>query len=131
VASPESTRSAREIRDYFIDRLNHALLFPGMYVGELTALMHLDDLAWIDRRDSDLGSVTDTLAQAGAWSSTGVRGAFQLMFGGIPADHNNAAALVYAGIARTWGYLVPQYSRLRRDARPASVRSPSSGTSAG
>jgi hypothetical protein len=133
VASPQSTRSVREIRDYLIERLNGALLRPGMYGNELTTLMHLGDLAWIERRDADLGSVAETLAQAGAWSSTAVRGAFQLIFGGIPTDHDSAAALVYAGIAQAWGYLVPQrglpageYARLRRDARAwtASTGSP-------
>jgi hypothetical protein len=63
--------------------------------------MLLDDLAWIDRRESRLGSVTGTLAQTGAWSQTAVRGAFRRMFGGYPAEHNAAAALVYAGVART------------------------------
>ncbi|HEY3981212.1 MAG TPA: hypothetical protein VGM79_28400 [Streptosporangiaceae bacterium] len=108
MASPQSTRSVREIRDYLIERLNGALLRPGMYGNELTTLMHLGGLAWIERRDADLGSVAETLAQAGAWSSTAVRGAFQLIFGGIPTDHDSAAALVYAGIAQAWGYLVPQ-----------------------
>jgi hypothetical protein len=107
VASTESTRSVGEIRDYLIKRLNLALLLPGMFGGELTTMMHLGDLAWIDRRDAALRSVVERLEEAGAWSSTAVRGAFQLIFGGTPADHDSPAALVYAGIARAWGYLVP------------------------
>jgi hypothetical protein len=103
VASTESTRSVGEIRDYLIKRLNLALLLPGMFGGELTTMMHLGDLAWIDRRDAALRSVVETLEEAGAWSSTAVRGAFQLIFGGTPADHDSPAALVYAGIARPGG----------------------------
>lgn len=106
------------------ERLNHALLFLGMYGDEMILQELLNDLAWIDRRDDQLGGVTQILNEAEAWSPTGVNGAFRIMFGGIRADHDAAAALVYADIAHAWGYLTPQrtltpaqYARLRRDAR--------------
>jgi hypothetical protein len=73
VTSTDGSRSVSAVRDYLIERLDRALLYPGMYGGELTLQMLLDDLAWIDRRESRLGSVTGTLAQTGAWSQTAVR----------------------------------------------------------
>ena len=116
------TRSADEIRERFIARLNSAVLRPGMYDGESTLRQLLDDLAWIDRRESP-GGVYRTLEARGAASPVGVRGVFMRMFGGGIRAHDDAVAFVYADLAHAQGYLAPQrelaaeeYSRLRRDA---------------
>ena len=116
------TRSADEIRERFIARLNSAVLRPGMYDGESTLRQLLDDLAWIDRRESP-GGVYRMLEARGAASPVGVRGVFMRMFGGGIRAHDDAVAFVYADLAHAQGYLAPQrelaaeeYSRLRRDA---------------
>lgn len=117
------TRSADEIRQRFIARLNSAVLRPGMYDGESTLRQLLDDLAWIDKRESP-GGVYGLLEARGAASPVGVRGVFMRMFGGGIRAHDDAVAFVYADLAHAQGYLAPQrelaaeeYSRLRRDAR--------------
>ena len=117
------TRSADEIRERFIARLNSAVLRPGMYDGESTLRQLLDDLAWIDKRESP-GGVYQMLEARGAASPVGVRGVFMRMFGGGIRAHDDAVAFVYADLAHAQGYLAPQrelaaeeYSRLRRDAR--------------
>jgi hypothetical protein len=124
VDSVAGGRSAHEIRDRFRERLNHALLFPGMQGGEFTLQQLLDDLMWIDGREPPGGSVDETLSAMGAWSATGVGGVFARMLDGRPADHLAAAALVYADLAWGWGYLVPgrrltagEYARLCQEAR--------------
>jgi hypothetical protein len=96
--------------------------------------LFLDDLAWIDGRETPRGPAQDALAAMGAFSPSGVTGAFTHMFGGIPADHLSAVGMVYADLAWAWGYLEPastltagEYARLRRDAREwaaAADRSP-------
>jgi hypothetical protein len=117
------TRSADEIRERFIARLNSAVLRPGMYDGESTLRQLLDDLAWIDKRESP-GGVYRMLEARAAASPVGVRGVFMRMFGGGIRAHDVAVAFVYADLAHAQGYLAPQrelaaeeYSRLRRDAR--------------
>ena len=104
-------------------RLNSAVLMPGMYGGESTLRQLLDDLAWIDKRESP-GGVYRMIEARGAASPVGVRGVFMRMFGGGIRAHHDAVAFVYADLAHAHGYLTPQrelaakeYSRLRRDAR--------------
>jgi hypothetical protein len=121
-----NVRSVSEIREHFLSRLNDALLRPGMFGGELALRWFLGDLAWIDGRDSPGGDdIAEFFKATGAWSPTGVRGAFARMFGGAARDHEEAAAFAYADLARAWGYLAPgctiprgEYARLRRDAPP-------------
>jgi hypothetical protein len=50
VAVMAGTRSVSEIREHFIARLNKALLYPGMYGGELMLRQFLGDLAWMYSR---------------------------------------------------------------------------------
>jgi len=83
----------------------------------------IDDLAWIDRRESP-GGVYRMLEARGAASPVGVRGVFMRMFGGGATAHLDAVGFVYADLAHAQGYLTPErelaaeeYSRLRRDAR--------------
>jgi hypothetical protein len=116
-------RSVSEVREHFIVRLNQALLLPGMFGGEMALRWFLGDLAWIDGLDSAGDSIAGRLEPMGAWSPTGVRGAFAGLFGGAARDHEDAAAFVYADLAHTWGYLAPErtvacdeYVRLRGEA---------------
>ena len=95
-----------------------------MYGGELAIHQVLADLLWIDGAAQGRDRVTDELRAIGAWTESGVCGAFARMFGGRPAEHNVAAAFVYADIARANGYLVPgrrlsgdEFVNLRQDAR--------------
>jgi hypothetical protein len=117
------TRSADEIRERFIARLNSAVLRPGMYDGESTLRQLLDDLAWIDKRESP-GGAYGMLEARGATSPVGVRGVFMRMFGGGITAHLDAVGFVYADLAHAQGYLTPErelaaeeYACLRRDAR--------------
>jgi hypothetical protein len=94
-----------------------------MFDGESTLRQLLDDLAWIDKRESP-GGAYGMLEARGAASPVGVRGVFMRMFGGAIRAHDDAVAFVYADLAHTQGYLRPErrlaaeeYSRLIRDAR--------------
>ena len=123
MAAAPGTRSADEIREHFIARLNSAVLVPGMCGGESTLRQLLDDLAWIDKRETP-GGVYRTLEARGAASPVGVSGVFMRMFGGGIRAHDDAVAFVYADLAHAHGYLTPQrelaadeYSGLIRDAR--------------
>jgi hypothetical protein len=114
-------RDAGEIRSHFVERLNLALLRPGMYGGELALRVFLDDLAWIDGRGD---RVADVMSSWATWSPAGVGGWLTRVFGGKPHDHGEAAAFTYADLARYWGDLRPQrtlaareYARLRTGAR--------------
>ncbi len=124
VEAPGAARTVGEVRERFIERLNAALLRPGMYGGELTAQTVLEDLSWLDGQDDLRPHIPETLRAAGAWSALGVRGVFMQMFGGDAVQHAAAASLVYADIAHARGYLRPQrvltgqeYSWLRGRAR--------------
>jgi hypothetical protein len=94
-----------------------------MYDGESTLRQLLDDLAWIDRRESP-GGAYGALEARGAASPIGVRGVFMRMFGGGVTAHLDAVGFVYADLAHAQGYLTPlqelaveEYSGLIRDAR--------------
>jgi hypothetical protein len=94
-----------------------------MYDGESTLRQLLDDLAWIDRRQSP-GGAYRALEARGAASPIGVRGVFMRMFGGGVTAHLDAVGFVYADLAHAQGYLTPlrelaveEYSGLIRDAR--------------
>jgi len=94
-----------------------------MFGGEMALRWFLGDLAWIDGRDSPGDSISGCFESVGAWSPTGVCGAFARLFGGKVRDHEVAAAFVYADLAGTWGYLAPErtvtrdeYVRLRGEA---------------
>jgi hypothetical protein len=121
-------RSASEIRAYFLEMLEHAVLRPGMYGGELGLRHFLGDLEWICRRE---GSMDTALQQFGAWTPAGVRGAFERMFGGSgrPPAHHQAVGLVYGQVAWSQGFLAPprtltagEYARLRGEARQWTER---------
>ena len=125
VESAGAPRTISEVRARFIERLNAALLRPGMFGGELTLRVVLDDLAWLDGQEAVRPGINETLRAAGAWSPIGVSGVFMQMFGRGTAEHHGAVGLIYADVAHAWGYLRPQrtltdqeYSGLRRRARP-------------
>lgn len=118
---PREPRSAGEIRSHFLERLNLALLRPGMYDGERALHGYLDDLRWIDGYDDNVSEVANSW---GMWSSVGVGGWLSRQLGGATSRHSDAIALVYADIAHHWGYLrlqralaTPDYDRVRGEAR--------------
>lgn len=119
------TKTGREIHDHFTARLSEAVVRPGMYGDEMALQYFLDDLAWIDGRESPHSRASEAFSAMGTWSPIGVSGKFTDMFGGSARDHINAVALVYADLAWAWGYLTvartldrEEYARLRRDAPP-------------
>jgi hypothetical protein len=121
-------RSASEIRAYFLEMLEHAVLRPGMYGGELGLRHYLGDLEWICRRE---GTMDSTLQQLGAWTPIGVRGAFERLFGdgGRGREHDQAVGMVYGQVAWSQGFLAPprtltagEYARLRGAARSWTQR---------
>jgi hypothetical protein len=86
-------RTVSDVRDRFIERLNSAVLRPGMWGGELTLQMVLDDLAWLDGQEHVRPGVAETLDADGAWSSIGVSGVFVQMFGRRAVQHQDAAGV--------------------------------------
>lgn len=118
---PREPRSAEEIRSHFLERLNLALIRPGMYGGEPALHGYLDDLRWIDGHDDGVSHVANSW---GIWSPTGIGGWLARILGGEASGHSDAVALAYADIAHHWGYLrlqraltTPEYTRLRSEAR--------------
>ena len=58
----DSRRTARQIRNYFIERLTAALawsLMPGMHHEEMALRVFLEDLMWIDMRGEDLSKALE------------------------------------------------------------------------
>ena len=96
-------KPAAEIRKHFLDLLNHALPRLGMYGGESVALHFLSELAFIDERDAEFTEHMDTLRTRGAFTSSGVDGAFT-RYTHLPATDNEIGS-VYAEIAFKMGYL--------------------------
>ena len=97
-------RDAGEIRQHFLELLNHALPRLSMYGDEQTALHFLNHLAFIDEREDDLESLLDGLTKRGAAiSATRVSGAFQQVTGHQATEKEIAS--VYAEVAFQMGYL--------------------------
>jgi hypothetical protein len=96
-------RSAVEIREYFIDSLNHALPRLGMYGGEMAAMHFLSAVAFIDEREAEFDEFKDSLKARGAFCESGVGGAFE-KYTHLPATDNEIGS-AYAEIAFRMGYL--------------------------
>jgi hypothetical protein len=85
------------IRQYHLDRLNQALRRPGMWGGEVTIRLFMDTVAFVQGMRESWSQDQDELRQRGAFTSTGVRGAFATI---LPNHHDDGAiAPVYAEIA--------------------------------
>ncbi|MFE5587626.1 hypothetical protein [Kitasatospora sp. NPDC056531] len=109
--------SSEEIRTHLVTRLNDALRRPGMWGGELSIRLILDHLLFIERRQEAWGDEQRALEQRKAWTSTGVKGAFQDF---LPADHGDSVASVYAEFAHRQGWL--KADRVLNTAEYASMR---------
>ncbi|MES4902821.1 MULTISPECIES: hypothetical protein [unclassified Streptomyces] len=99
---PAALASPDEIRDYLVDRLNLALRRPGMMGGELGLRLLLDHLLFVERREEAWAEERRAMEERGAWTATGVVGAFRSL---LPGDHGHETASVYAEFARRAGWL--------------------------
>lgn len=97
--------SPDDMRTYLIDQLNLVLRRPGMY-GEVEASMWMvmDHLLFLERRPEVWEEQKRVWSQQGAWTPTGVKGAFRLL---LPHDHRYSVATVYAEFAWRQGWLKP------------------------
>jgi hypothetical protein len=93
-----------EVRRYHLDRLNQALRRPGMWGGELSIRLFMDDVAFVDGMNELWKQEQDDLRARGASNALGVQGAFAAILPGY-RDHGAAAASVYAEIAWRRGWL--------------------------
>ncbi|MFF5260473.1 hypothetical protein ACFY4C_16125 [Actinomadura viridis] len=84
--------------------MNLALRRPGMYGGEPALRLILNHLLFVERAQDDWGERQISLERRGAWTSTGVTGAFRLL---LPGPHEHAMASVYAEYAHARGWLAP------------------------
>ncbi|MFE0463730.1 hypothetical protein ACFW1A_31205 [Kitasatospora sp. NPDC058965] len=95
-------RTAQEVLDYLLTHLNDALRRPGMYGGETAIRLYLDAVAFADASEQEWQQELKDLQTRRGSSSTGVRGAFQDLWGDA---HEGAVASVYAEIAHRQGWL--------------------------
>ncbi|MEU0368842.1 hypothetical protein ABZ070_01015 [Streptomyces sp. NPDC006283] len=113
--------SSEDMHEYLVNELNLALRRVGVY-GELETSMWflIGHLLVLERRLEVWEQQKGRWERQGAWSSTGVRGAFARYF---PSEHSLGASSVYAEFARREGWLKPDrvldaeaYSALRNEA---------------
>jgi hypothetical protein len=105
------TPSGDEIRAYLRRMFNNALRSPGMHGGERALRLYLDALAFAYGHQ-DTSREIETLRKFGAFSSTGVQGAFAALLPGLEQSHpaslagglDTMAASVYAEIGRRQGW---------------------------
>jgi hypothetical protein len=103
--------SSDEIRAYLRRMFNSALRHPGMYGGEIALRLYLDAMAFAHGQP-DTSREIDALKKFGAFSSTGVQGAFRALLPGLASSHqaslhsglDDMAASVYAEIGRRQGW---------------------------
>ncbi|MER6129599.1 hypothetical protein ABT173_45010 [Streptomyces sp. NPDC001795] len=97
--------SPDEMRSYLMDQLNNVLRRPGMY-GDVEAAMWMvvNHLLFLERRPEVWEEQKRAWGRQGAWSPTGVKGAFSPL---LPPDHGCSVASVYAEFARRQGWLKP------------------------
>ncbi|MFD7137286.1 hypothetical protein [Streptomyces sp. NPDC059894] len=95
-------RTAQDVREYLLTHLNGALRRPGMYGGETALRLYFDAVAFADAAEQAWREELKDLQARRASFSTGVRGAFQDLWGDA---HEGAVASVYAEIAHRQGWL--------------------------
>lgn len=91
-----------ETRGYLVGQLNSALRRPGMYGGELSIRLIIDHLLHLERGDEAWAEEMQSLESRGAWTSTGVSGAFRAL---VPGDYESGMASVYSEFARVRSWL--------------------------
>ncbi|MEU8383333.1 hypothetical protein [Streptosporangium sp. NPDC048865] len=97
-------RTGEQVRDHLLTQINAALRRPGMFGGEIALRIHFDAMAFADDREQAWNEERDSLQARGAFLSTGVRGAFESLWG---AGTDDMAASVYAEFAHRHGWLHP------------------------
>ncbi|SDK58674.1 hypothetical protein SAMN05421869_1178 [Nonomuraea jiangxiensis] len=90
------------MRDYLVRQLNSVLRRPGMYGGEVSVRLVIDHLLHLERGDEAWAGEQRSLESRGAWTPTGVSGAFRDL---IPAPYESGMASVYSQFARARGWL--------------------------
>ncbi|MFE9796561.1 hypothetical protein ACFYRL_33065 [Streptomyces goshikiensis] len=95
-------RTAQEVREYLLTHLNDALRRPGMYGGEAALRLYLGAVAFAADAEQEWQEELKDLQTRRGPSSSGVRGAFQDLWGDA---HEGAVASVYAEIAHRQGWL--------------------------
>lgn len=100
--SPSDERTVQDVLDYLVTHLNGALRRPGMYGGEVAIRLYFDAVAFTDAAEQAWKQELEDLQTRRASFSTGVRGAFQDLWG---EAHEGAVASVYAEIAHRQGWL--------------------------
>jgi hypothetical protein len=93
-------RTAGEIRTYLLERLNATLRRP--VGGEASIRLIIDALAFVDGREQSWTEALRALEAQGACPSTGVRGAFDRLWG---KGWDDMVASVYAQIVHSHGWL--------------------------
>lgn len=99
---PAALASSDEIRDYLVHRLNLALRRPGVTGGEPGLRLLLDHLLFVERREEAWAEERRLWEARGAWTATGVAGAFRSL---LPSDQGGGVASVYAEFAHRAGWL--------------------------
>ncbi len=91
-----------QIRQHFIEVLNHAIRRPGMFgPGEIGLDHTLTDVVYVTET-GDRQTWRDALEARGAWSPTGAGGMVRAL---MPGTEQHAAASVYADYAHEHGWL--------------------------
>jgi hypothetical protein len=91
-------RTAQEVREYLLTHLNGALRRPGMYGGETALRLYFDAVAFADAAEQAWREELKDLQARRASFSTGVRGAFQDLWGDA---HEGAVASVLMRVRRS------------------------------
>ncbi|MFI1092114.1 hypothetical protein [Streptomyces sp. NPDC020917] len=99
---PSDERTVQDVLDYLVTHLNGALRRPGMYGGEVAIRLYFDAVAFADAAEQAWKQELKDLQTRRASFPTGVRGAFQDLWGDA---HEGAVASVYAEIAHRQGWL--------------------------
>jgi hypothetical protein len=102
VSDTPELRSSTEIRDYLVDQLNMTLRRPGMFGGEMAIRLVIDHLVHVERREEAWVRQRQAMEDRGAFTVTGVSGAFAHL---IPGHYEYGMASVYAEFARAQNWL--------------------------
>lgn len=95
-------RPSTEIHDYLVGQLNMALRRLGMFGGEIALRLILDHLVYAERQEEAWAKEQQAMKSRGAFTSTGVTGAFRAL---VPGAYEYGVASVYAEFVRAHGWL--------------------------
>jgi hypothetical protein len=98
----DTSSTIGDIRDYLLQQLNSALRRSGMFGGESALRLYLNAIAFVDGCEQLWAEDMIKLQSRGAFVSTGVSGAVELVLGDRAED---VMASVYAEIAHRHGWL--------------------------